>query len=66
MEYDRQDEALQYFVRQIREQLENHLKQVILFGSRARGEDVPGSDYDCLIIVDEVTKAIKDIIDECL
>ena len=64
MEYDRQDEALQYFVRQIREQLENHLKQVILFGSRARGEDVPGSDYDCLIIVDEVTKEIKDIIDE--
>jgi len=64
MKYDKQDKALQHFVQQIREQLGNHLKEVILFGSRARGEDVPGSDYDCLIIVDEVTKAIKDIIDE--
>jgi len=64
MEYDKQDDALQRFMQQIREQLGNHLKQVILFGSRARGEDVPGSDYDCLIIVDEVTKALKDIIDE--
>jgi len=64
MKYDKQDEALQHFVQQIRERLGKHLKQVILFGSRARGEDVPGSDYDCLIIVDEVTKAIKDIIDE--
>jgi predicted nucleotidyltransferase len=64
MDYDKQDDALQHFMQQIREQLGNHLKQIILFGSRARGEDVPGSDYDCLIIVDEVTKALKDIIDE--
>jgi len=64
MKYDKQDKALQHFVQQIRKQLGNHLKQVILFGSRVRGDDVPGSDYDCLIIVDEVTKAIKDIIDE--
>lgn len=64
MKYDKQDEALRHFVQQIREQLGNHLKQVIIFGSRARGEDVPGSDCDCLIIVDEVTKAIKDIVDE--
>jgi len=64
MDYDKQDDALQHFMQQIREQLGNHLKQIILFGSRARGEDVPGSDYDCLIIVDEVTKALKDIIDD--
>lgn len=64
MEYDKKDEPLQHFVQHTREQLGKHLKQFILFGSRARGEDVPGSDYDCLIIVDEVSKEIKDIIDE--
>lgn len=64
IKYDKKDEPLSYFLRQIREQLEYQLKQVILFGSRARGEDTSGSDYDCLIIVDEVSKSVKDIIDE--
>jgi predicted nucleotidyltransferase len=64
MEYNKKDDALQCFMQQIRERLGSHLKQIILFGSRARGEEVPGSDYDCLIIVDEVTNKIKDIIDE--
>lgn len=64
MKHIKEDEALQYFVHQIREQLGNHLKQIILFGSRALGVDVSGSDYDCLIIVDEVSKAIREFVDE--
>jgi predicted nucleotidyltransferase len=37
---------------------------LILFGSRARGDYSPDSDYDCLVIVDEVTSWMKDRIDE--
>lgn len=56
------DTPLQFFVKQIRERLGDHLKQIILFGSRARGDNDPDSDYDCLILVDEVTSQIKSII----
>ncbi len=58
------DDALDYFVKRIREQLGMHLKRVILFGSRARGEETSSSDYDCLVVVDDASKEVKDIIDE--
>jgi len=64
MKYMRKDKVLDYFLHQIREQLGDHLKKIILFGSRARGDDVQGSDYDCLVVVDEVSRSIKDIVDE--
>lgn len=57
-------EIIDYFVQEIQKRLGAHLKQVILFGSRARGDNVPDSDYDCLIILDEVSPAVKDAIDE--
>jgi len=43
--------------------LGDHLRQIILFGSRARGDNAPDSDYDCLAVLDEVTPETKDIID---
>ena len=58
------DEVLDYFVKEMKERLGTHLKQVILFGSRARGDETEGSDYDCLIVVDETSKNVKEIIDE--
>jgi len=58
------DEALRYFLQEVQKRLGAHLKQVILFGSRARGDDVPGSDYDCLMVLDKVSPEIKDAIDE--
>ena len=64
MKYEKRDEVLEHFLREMRQQLGNHLKQVILFGSKARGDDVPYSDYDCLAILDEVSPGIKDLIDE--
>lgn len=48
----------------MRHRLGVHLKQVILFGSRARGDFEAESDYDCLAIVDEVSPVIDTIIDE--
>ncbi len=64
MNYGRDDSVLEDFVEELRTQLGRRFKQFILFGSRARGDDVPGSDYDCLIVVDEVSPETKDIIDE--
>jgi predicted nucleotidyltransferase len=64
MKHFRKDEVLEYLVCQIRKKLGNHLKQVILFGSRARGDDIQGSDYDCLVVVDSVSRNVREIIDE--
>ena len=64
MKLEKRDEVLGHFLREMQQQLGDHLKQVILFGSRARGDDVPYSDYDCLAVLDEVSPAIKNVIDE--
>jgi uncharacterized protein (UPF0332 family)/predicted nucleotidyltransferase len=58
------DKVLDIFVREIREQLGDRLKQIILFGSRARGDYASDSDYDCLVVFDEVSPEVKDSIDE--
>jgi predicted nucleotidyltransferase len=38
------------------------LRDIILFGSRARGDSSPDSDYDILVLVDNETKEIENII----
>lgn len=58
------DPALSFFVGAIRNRLGLRLKQFILYGSKARGDDQVGSDFDCLLVVDEVTAAVNDSIDE--
>ena len=58
------DPAFLAFQTAIRERLGEHLKKIILFGSRARGDDDPESDYDVLLVVDEVTREINDAINE--
>ncbi len=58
------DKILSLFLLKIKERLGMHLKQVILFGSRARGDYAPDSDYDCLLIVDTAPSALNDTIDE--
>jgi len=46
----------------LRARLGDRVKQVILFGSQARGEAGPGSDYDVLVIVDERTAEVEEAI----
>lgn len=58
------DKLLEHLLDEIREQLGKHLKQVILFGSRARGDYVADSDYDLLAVVDSVSPEIKEIVDK--
>jgi predicted nucleotidyltransferase len=58
------DDVLTDFVRQLRTRLGSQLKQIILYGSRARGDHAPDSDYDCLAIVDALHPGLKDTIFE--
>lgn len=58
------DELIALFIKKLKERLDNHLIQIILFGSRARGDYHPDSDYDLLVVVDEVTPAVNEAIDD--
>ena len=53
------EELAQAFARRLRERLGDRIEQVILFGSRARGEAQPDSDFDFLVLVDRFTKALE-------
>ena len=58
------------FAEAVKKKLKKHLKEIILFGSHARGDFTEGSDYDFLIIVDKRRKTdekvLMDIGDEFL
>lgn len=57
----RADPVIQEFLRQIAP-VRDRIDKIILFGSRARGDDKPYSDYDILIIVEERDQALKDVL----
>lgn len=57
------DPALDEFIHQIREEVGDRLKEVRLFGSRARGNHSRESDYDLLVIVDKVTPQLEESIE---
>lgn len=51
----------------VKKKLKSHLKKIVLFGSRARGDYHDGSDYDMLVIVDRNDRTVRDIIlDACV
>ena len=50
------------FAERVRSRLKNHLKKIILLGSRARGNFYDGSDYDILIVIDERKKVYENIL----
>ena len=64
MNIKQRDDVLDLFLQKIRTELGSHLKQVILFGSRARGDFTEDSDYDCLVLVDDVSSMIDNKIIE--
>ena len=57
-----QDEILNIFKTKINRALKNRVKKIILFGSRARGDNAPDSDYDVLLVLDEISPEIKKLI----
>ena len=56
------DKISQEFANNVRKKLGNHVKEVILFGSHARGDFTEGSDYDFLIVVDKKRKADENML----
>ena len=46
------DPIIQHFLMEL-SPIRPFLKEIILFGSRARGQEIPSSDYDILLVVDE-------------
>ena len=57
------DPVLRFFKEAVMNKLGGHLRQVLLFGSRARGDATATSDYDLLVIVDQVDSTVTNGID---
>jgi predicted nucleotidyltransferase len=56
------DPVVQEFATLLRQRLGSHLRQILLFGSHARGDAQDGSDYDMLVVVDQRTPELRAII----
>ena len=54
--------ALDRFAEKVKQALGDSLKQMVLFGSRARGDDEPDSDLDILVIVEQETWEVRDAV----
>jgi len=56
------DPVVTSFSAEIHQRLGQHLRQLCLFGSRARGDARADSDYDMLVVVDQRSPEIRAII----
>ena len=57
------DPVLRFFKDAVIARLGPHLRQILLFGSRARGDATVDSDYDLLVVVDKVDAAVTQGLD---
>lgn len=55
---------LQEFQKRIPESVRPHIRQLILFGSAARGEDQPESDVDVLVFLNEKSQEREEALRE--
>lgn len=58
------DPVVQAFASELRARLRHHIRQIVLFGSRARGEARDDSDYDILVVVDRRSPKVRPLIHE--
>lgn len=60
----RHDRVVTSVKRRLTQSLGDNLREVILFGSRSRGEAHPDADYDFLVLVDRRTHTLEDQVDD--
>jgi predicted nucleotidyltransferase len=58
------DERAQFFSRTLQQRLAPHVREIVLFGSRARGDAHEGSDYDFLVILDHKNRSAVQLVRE--
>jgi predicted nucleotidyltransferase len=56
------DALTEELARELKKVLGAHLQEVILFGSRARGEAAEGSDYDFVVGVDQRSSETEEVV----
>lgn len=56
---ERDKELILEFKRRLPIELERHLRKLIVFGSRVKGEATEDSDLDIIVLVDEKTSEIE-------
>lgn len=56
--------AVELYLRKVKEELGDKLRQTILFGSKARQDGDADSDIDILIVVDEVNWPLRNAISD--
>ena len=54
------DAIVQEFGKAVRKELGDEVKELVLFGSRARGDSREGSDYDVLLVVPKRTRELRE------
>jgi predicted nucleotidyltransferase len=57
-----ENDALQAFIQRLLTELGEQAQQVILFGSKARGDSAPDSDIDVLILADDENRQVRETI----
>ncbi|MFC1496447.1 nucleotidyltransferase domain-containing protein [Candidatus Margulisiibacteriota bacterium] len=59
------DKILYKYISELRSHFKDRLKNILLFGSRARGEGSAESDYDCILLFEKYSledeKIVSDI-----
>lgn len=56
------DPVLSQYIDGIRRRLKSRLKNVYLFGSRARGDSWEGSDYDIALVVTDRDRSLEEAV----
>lgn len=59
-----QDKVLKKYIDSLRAHFKNRLKNILLFGSRARGDHSTNSDYDCVLLLTSVYADDQNFIDK--
>lgn len=58
------DPIVQELAQRLREEFGERIQRIILYGSRARGDAAPDSDYDVIVLVDQQTEGLEERIEE--